>query len=158
MIEVLRKELSEWFDEDVQKIEQICNDEGFTIMLTKGVDEIFTKKLGAKNYPRYTFILACAAPPSKMALDVSKDVGTIFPCSFVVYEDDGKIFAAHTSIMKIAAETGFAPKDKMSPVIEETSKSVHNVWDRIQTFAAFETDLAKDSVSALYHVVAWTSG
>jgi uncharacterized protein (DUF302 family) len=63
MVEVLRKELSEGFDEAVQKIEQICNDEGFTVMLTKSVDEIFAKKLGVKNYPRYTFILACAAPP-----------------------------------------------------------------------------------------------
>ena len=131
MVEVLRKELSEGFDEAVQKIEQICNDEGFTVMLTKSVDEIFAKKLGAKNYPRYTFILACAAPLAKMALDVSKDVGTIFPCSFVVYEDEGKIFAAHTSIMRIAAETGLAPKDKMAPVIEETGKRVHKVWDRI---------------------------
>ncbi len=131
MVEVLRKELSEGFDEAVQKIEQICNDEGFTVMLTKSVDEIFAKKLGAKNYPRYTFILACAAPLAKMALDVSKDVGTIFPCSFVVYEDEGKIFAAHTSIMRIAAETGLAPKDKMAPVIEETGKRVYKVWDRI---------------------------
>jgi len=131
MVEVLRKELSEGFDEAVQKIEQICNDEGFTVMLTKNVDKIFAKKLGAKDYPRYTFILACAAPLAKMALDVSKDVGTIFPCSFVVYEDEGKIFAAHTSIMRIAAETGLAPKDKMAPVIEETGKRVHKVWDRI---------------------------
>ena len=131
MVEVLRKELSEGFDEAVQKIEQTCNDEGFTVMLTKSVDEIFAKKLGAKNYPRYTFILACAAPLAKMALDVSKDVGTIFPCSFVVYEDEGKIFAAHTSIMRVAVETGLAPKDKMAPVIEETGKRVHRVWDRI---------------------------
>ncbi|MCK4483486.1 MAG: DUF302 domain-containing protein [Candidatus Thorarchaeota archaeon] len=131
MVEVLRKELSEGFDEAVQKIEQICNDEGFTVMLTKSVDEIFAKKLGAKDYPRYTFILACAAPLAKMALDVSKDIGTIFPCSFVVYEDKGRIFAAHASIMKIAAETGLAPRDKMAPVIEETGKRVHKVWDRI---------------------------
>ncbi len=131
MVEVLRKELSEGFDEAVQKIEQTCNDEGFTVMMTKSVDKIFAKKLGVKNYPRYTFILACAAPIAKMALDVSKDVGTIFPCSFVVYEDEGKIFAAHTSIMRIAAETGLAPKDKMASVIEETSKRVYKVWDKI---------------------------
>lgn len=131
MVEVLKKELSEGFDEAVQRIEQICEDEGFTVMLTKSVDEIFAKKLGTKNYPRYTVILACAAPLAKMGLDVSKDVGTIFPCSFVVYEDKGKIFAAHTSIMRVAAEIGLAPKDKMVPVIEETGKRVHKVWDRI---------------------------
>jgi len=131
MVEVLRKELSEGFDEAVQRIEQISADEGFIVMLTKSVDEIFANKLGVKGYPRYTVILACAPPLAKMALDVSKDVGTIFPCSFVVYEDKGKIFAAHTSIMRIAAETGLGPKDKLAPVIEETSKRVHKVWDRI---------------------------
>jgi len=52
MVEVLREEISDGFDEAVQRIEQICNDEGFTVMLTKSVDETFAKKLGAKNYTR----------------------------------------------------------------------------------------------------------
>ena len=82
-------------------------------------------------YPRFTTILACAPELAKAALDVSLDVGALFPCSFVVYENEGKIFVMHTSIMKAAAETGLAPKDAMAPVIEMTGRRVHKVWDSI---------------------------
>jgi uncharacterized protein (DUF302 family) len=131
MVDVLRKEVSYSFDEAVKKVQEACAAEDFGILLTKDLHEIFEKKLGYKDHPKYTFVLACAAPLAKKAWDVSKDVGTIFPCSFVVYEEEGKTFVAHTSIMKIAAETGLAPKDAMQPVIEETGKRVHKVWDRI---------------------------
>ena len=99
-------------------------------MLIKPIDEIFEKKLGIKNYPKYTTILACGPEFAKAALDVSKDVGLLFPCSFVVYEDRDKIFVAHTSIMKIAPEIGFASQEDMKPVIKMTGKAVNAAWDR----------------------------
>jgi len=130
MVEVLRKEASCSFDEAVRRVEAACEREGFGILLTKGIDTIFKEKLGV-NYSRYSFILACAPELAKKALDVSKDVGTIFPCSFVVYEDNDKVMVAHTSIMKIAAEVGLAQKELMVPIIDETGKRVRKVWDRI---------------------------
>lgn len=130
MVEVLRKEVSCSFDEAVRRVEAACEREGFGILLTKRVDTIFKEKLGV-NYSRYSFVLACAPELAKKALDVSKDVGTIFPCSFVVYEDDDKVMVAHTSIMKIAAEVGLAQKELMAPIIDETGKRVRKVWDRI---------------------------
>lgn len=130
MVEVLRKEASCSFDEAVRRVEAACEREGFGILLTKGIDTIFKEKLGV-NYSRYSFILACAPELAKKALDVSKDVGTIFPCSFVVYEDNDKVMVAHTSIMKIAAEVGLAQNELMVPIIDETGKRVRKVWDRI---------------------------
>ena len=131
MVDVLRKQVPYAFDEAIAKVEQACKDEGFGLLLTKNIDEVFKKKLGLDDYPRFTLVLACAPELAKAALDVSKDVGTLFPCSFVVYEDEGKIFVMHASIMKAAAETGLAPKDVMAPVIEMTGKRVHKVWDSI---------------------------
>jgi uncharacterized protein (DUF302 family) len=131
MVDVLRKQVSYSFDKAIAKVEQACKEEGFGLLLTKNIDEIFKKKFGLESYPRYTFILACAPELAKAALEVSKDVGTLFPCSFVVCEDEGKIFVMHASIMKAAAETGLAPKDKMAPVIEMTGERVHRVWDKI---------------------------
>ncbi|MGD2072114.1 MAG: DUF302 domain-containing protein [Candidatus Thorarchaeota archaeon] len=131
MVDVLRKQVSYSFDEAIAKVEQACKEEGFGLLLTKNVDDIFKKKLGLEDYPRFTFILACAPQLAKAALDISKDVGTLFPCSFVVYEEESKIFVMHASIMKAAAETGLAPKDAMAPVIEMTGKRVHKVWDAI---------------------------
>ncbi|MHA1721316.1 MAG: DUF302 domain-containing protein [Promethearchaeota archaeon] len=131
MANILKKELKMDFDTAVKRVEKTVAEEGFSVMLIKAIDEIFKKKLGVKEYPRYTTILACGAKFAKAALDVSKDVGLLFPCSFVVYEEAGKIFVSHTSIMKIAAEIGFAPQEQMKNVIEMTGNAVHAAWDRL---------------------------
>ena len=130
MVGILRKEVSYPFDETVDRVEKACTSEGFGVLLTKEVDTLFREKLGVE-YSRFTLILACAPELAKKALDISKDVGTIFPCSFVVYEDDNKVMVAHTSIMKIAAEVGLTPREAMVPVIEETGIRVRRVWDKI---------------------------
>lgn len=130
MVDFLKKELTIDFDKAVDHVKKIAEEEGFSVMLVKDIDKIFKKKLGIKDYPRYTIILACGPEFAKGALDVSKNVGMLFPCSFVVYEEEGKIFVAHISIMKIAPEIGLAPADEMEPVIKMTGEAVHKAWDR----------------------------
>lgn len=130
MVEVLKKEVSMDFDEAVKHVEKIIKEEGFGILLTKSIDEMIKTKLGLGGYPRYTIILACAPELAKMALDVSKDVGNLFPCSFVVYEYANKVVISHVSIMKIAAEMGLAPANQMAPVIRKTGEKVHAAWAR----------------------------
>ncbi|MFX1496023.1 MAG: DUF302 domain-containing protein [Promethearchaeota archaeon] len=129
MVDILKKALSMDFNDAVERVEKIIVEEGFSHMLTKSIDEIFKKKLGI-DYDRYTIILACGPEFAKAALDVSKNVGLLFPCSFVIYEENGKVYVSHTSIMKVAPEAGLAPADKMKTVIEMTSKAVHAAWDR----------------------------
>jgi len=129
MVDFLKKELDMDFDEAVERVEAIVQEEGFSHMLTKEISMIFKKKLGI-DYPRYTIILACGPEFAKAALDVSKNVGLLFPCSFVVYMDEGKVYVSHISIMKIAPAIGIAPADEMQPVIEMTGKAVHKAWDR----------------------------
>ena len=130
MVEILRKEVSYTFDEAMKRVVDACESEGFGILLTKRIDSVFREKLGV-NYTRYSLVLACAPELAKKALDASKDVGTLFPCSFVVYEDEDKVMVAHTSIMKIAAEVGLAPQEVMAPIIDETGRRVRKVWDKI---------------------------
>lgn len=119
------------FDDAVDHISKIMEEEGFSILLAKALDQIFAKKLGITDYPRYTFILACVAKYAKAGLDVSKDVGLLYPCSFVVYEDEGTVYVAHSSIMRIAAEIGFAKPNAMQPVIKMTGEGVGRVWSRL---------------------------
>ncbi len=130
MVDILKKELNMDFDEAVKYVEKIVIGEGFSHMLTKPIHGIFKQKLGI-DYPKYTIILACAPELAKGALDVSKNVGLLFPCSFVVYEDEGKVYVAHTSIMKVAVEVSLADKDGMAPVIKMTGKKVHAAWDKL---------------------------
>jgi uncharacterized protein (DUF302 family) len=130
MVDILKKELSMDFDEAVKKVEKIIVEEGFSHMLTQPIDLIFKKKLGVENYPKYTIILACAPRFAKAALDVSKNAGLLSPCSFAVFEDEGKVYVGHASIMKIAPEVGLAPADEMKPVIDMTGEAVHGAWER----------------------------
>lgn len=129
MVDILKKELKMNFNDAVERVEKIIVEEGFSHMLTKSIDEIFKKKLGI-DYDRYTIILACGPEFAKAALDVSKNVGLLFPCSFVVYEENGNVYVSHASIMKVAPEAGLAPADKMKTVIEMTGKAVRAAWDR----------------------------
>ena len=99
-------------------------------MLTKSIDGILKKKLGVTDFPRYTTILACGPELAKMALEASFNVGLLFPCSFVVYEENDKIYVSHASIMKIAKEVGLASAEAMDPVIEKTGKMVHKAWEQ----------------------------
>lgn len=125
VVDVLRKQVQMNFDEAVEQVKRIILDEGLGILLTKSIDEIVRKKLGLRDYPRYTIILVCMPEFAKMALDVSKDVGNLFPCSFVVYENDSKVFISHVTIMKAAADIGLASADQMAPLIRRTSERVH---------------------------------
>ncbi|NHJ02613.1 MAG: DUF302 domain-containing protein [Candidatus Heimdallarchaeota archaeon] len=130
MVEILRKCVNESFDEAVEHVKTVIENEGFTVLLVKSIDEIIQKKLG-ETIQRYTTILACAADLAKMALEVSVNVGTLFPCSFVIYEDGSEVIVAHVSIMKIAAELGLASPESMIPVILETGKRIQAVWQKI---------------------------
>ena len=131
MVDVLRKEVPYGFDEAVKRVEDACVSEGFGLQLTKGLHDILREKLGIENYPRFTAILVCNPHLAKRALEISKDMGTIFPCSFTVYEEEGKVKVAHASIMKAGVELGLASKEDMEDLIEETGKRIRKVWDKI---------------------------
>ncbi|MGD9395850.1 MAG: DUF302 domain-containing protein [Candidatus Thorarchaeota archaeon] len=127
----MRKEVPYGFDEAVKRVEDACVSEGFGLQLTKGIHDVLKEKLGIEDYPKYTAVLVCNPHLAKRALEISKDMGTIFPCSFTIYEDDGKVKVAHTSIMKVGVETGLASQEDMESLIEETGKRIRKVWDKI---------------------------
>jgi uncharacterized protein (DUF302 family) len=131
MVDILEKEVSLSFDDTVKRVQDIVTNEGFTVLLTKDIDVVIKTKLGLEDYPRYTTIMACGPELAKMALDASKNVGLLFPCSFVVYEEDNKVIVAHVSIMKIAAEVGLASDAIMAPIIAKTSEMVQTAWGKI---------------------------
>ena len=118
------------FEEAVKLVENTCRENNFGVLLTKSIDTIFKEKLGV-DYPKYTIILVCNPKFAKGALDVSENTGLLFPCSFAVYEKEGKVFVGHVSIMKIAPEVGLAPLEEMKPVIDMTGKGVRAIWDKL---------------------------
>lgn len=130
MIEVLKKQVSLSFEDAVVKIERLSAERGFTVLFTKALHETFKQKLQI-DYPKYAFIQVCNAHLAKRVLDISKDAGVVFPCSFVVYEEGDSVTIAHTSVMRAISELGLAPKDEMAPIIEETGRRVRELWEKI---------------------------
>lgn len=131
MVEVLKKELDLPFDQAVEKVKDKV-EEKFSVLMVKSLDDVIKGKLELDDYPlKYTTILACGPHLAKSALDVSEDMGTLMPCSFSVYEKDGRVFVSHVSIMKIGAELGIADADEMEPVIAETGRRVESVWSEL---------------------------
>ncbi len=130
MVDYLKKELNMSFEDAVAHVEKIIQEEGFSHMLTKSIDQIFKKKLEIDYDYKITIILACGPEFAKGALDVTWKMGMLFPCSFAVYEKDGMVFVAHISIMKIGKELFTDVSDKMGPVIKMTGEAVHRAWNR----------------------------
>lgn len=131
MVEILKKELDCSFEEALDRAKAEISKE-FSVMMVKSIDEVIKKKLDIADYPlKYTTILACNPEIAKMALDVSEDVGTLMPCSFVVYEKEERVFVAHVSIMKIAPEVGITGEEKMKTIIDKTGEKVSKVWEKI---------------------------
>ncbi|MFX1565004.1 MAG: DUF302 domain-containing protein [Promethearchaeota archaeon] len=130
MGKALKKKLDLDFDQAVKHVEAIAKEEGFSVLMVKAIHNIFKENLGVEGYPRYTMICVCGAKLAKAALDVSKNVGLLFPCSFVVYEEAGEVFVAHVSIMKMAPEVGLASAKDMKPVIEMAGEIVGRAWSR----------------------------
>jgi uncharacterized protein (DUF302 family) len=130
MVDVLKKKLDLGFDDAVKHVELIVKEEGVSVLMVKPLHNIFKEKLGVDGYPRYTMICACGAQLAKAAMDVSKNMGLLFPCSFVVYEDRGGVYVSHVSIMKIGPAIGLASADEMQPVIEMTGEMVGRAWSR----------------------------
>lgn len=131
MVEILKKELDCSFEEALNRAKAEISKE-FSVMMVKSIDEVIKKKLDIADYPlKYTTILACNPEIAKMALDVSEDVGTLMPCSFVVYEKEERVFVAHVSIMKIAPEVGITGEEEMKTIIDKTGEKVSKVWEKI---------------------------
>ena len=131
MANFLRKEVDMSFDDAVARVEKLAVEEEFTVMLTKDIDKLLKMKLGLDTYPRYTSILACVPSFAKAALDISWKVALLFPCSFLVFEEEGKVIVAYTSTMAMATEVGFVDSEAMKPVIKMTEDAVRKLWDRI---------------------------
>ena len=131
MVEPIIKTSKRDFDKTVSIIGELLDAEGFVLMASKNIDDVIKKKLGVSEYSRYTILLACKPELAKAALDVSKMSGLLFPCSFVVYEEDGEVKIGHVSIMKIIPDIGLAPLAKMKPVIEETGGYIRKIWDKL---------------------------
>ncbi len=81
------------FSDAVQKTKEELAKEGFGVLTEIDVKATLKKKLNA-DYENYLILGACNPPFAHEALRAEKDIGLLLPCNVIVYEDNGKVFAA----------------------------------------------------------------
>ena len=86
-----------------------------------------SKKLDVE-YDNYLILGACNPPFALKALQAEKDIGLLFPCNVVVYEENGKTFVSAilpTVAMGMVENPSLA--DIAKTVEEKLKKVVNNI-------------------------------
>ncbi len=88
-----KREVSGAFPEAVERTKLSLAKEGFGILTEIDVQATLKKKLDVE-FGRYVILGACNPPFAYQALQSERDIGLLLPCNIVVYEDEGKVYAA----------------------------------------------------------------
>jgi len=73
------------FDEAVDKVTDLLENEGYDLLTDIDIHEILKKKLNV-NFNRYKILGAFDASEAYNALKVEKSFGTLLPCSVIIRE------------------------------------------------------------------------
>jgi len=112
-------------EEAVEHVREAFVDAGFGVATEFSPSELLNEKVDADRDPYYV-LGACNPAMADRALDVTKDVGGLFPCNVVVWQDEpGKQVVYHVSIMQIARLVGIAPDDAdWQAIVDDTGEYV----------------------------------
>jgi uncharacterized protein (DUF302 family) len=112
-------------EDAVEHVREAFVDAGFGVATEFSASEMLNEKVDAGRDPYYV-LGACNPTVADKALSVTKDVGGLFPCNVVVWQDEpGVQHVYHVSIMKIARLVGIAPDDEdWQTIVDETGEYV----------------------------------
>jgi uncharacterized protein (DUF302 family) len=88
------------FDAAVQRARNSLKSEGFGILCEIDIREKLKEKLGV-DFDNYIILGACNPPLAYQALQQEMNIGLLLPCNVVVYEKNGKAFAAAVDAAKM---------------------------------------------------------
>ncbi|NHN42290.1 DUF302 domain-containing protein [Halorubellus sp. JP-L1] len=112
-------------DAAVEHVREAFVDAGFGVPVEFSPSDLLNEKVDADRDPYYV-LGACNPAVADEALDVTKQIGGLFPCNVVVWQDEpGVQFVYHVSIMRIARLVGIAPDDAdWQAIVDETGEYV----------------------------------
>lgn len=118
----------------IEHVRAVCEDEGFGVPVEFSPSELLNEKVDADRDPYYV-LGACNPEMADRALDVTPDIGALFPCNFIVREvEPGIQEVYHVSIMRIARLVGMAPNnDEWAEIVTDTGQLVNAVVDRLES-------------------------
>ena len=118
------KTVSGSFDEVIEKVIELLDNEGFGVLTEIDIQKTFKKKL-AINFKRYKILGACNPSFAYKALTLEDKIGTMLPCNIIVQE-------LEDNLVEVAAVN---PLESMLAVInkelieiaQDVSKKLENV-------------------------------
>ncbi|MCU4973111.1 DUF302 domain-containing protein [Halobacteria archaeon AArc-m2/3/4] len=119
-------------DEAIEHAREVFTDAGFGVPVEFSPSELLNEKVDADRDPYYV-LGACNPEIADRVLDVTKEMGGLFPCNVIVWEEEpGRQVVYHVSIMKIARLLGIAPDDEeWQAIVDETSAMVDDAFSSL---------------------------
>ncbi len=113
----------------VEHVREVFTDAGFGIPVEFSPAELLNEKVDADRDPYYV-LGACNPAMADRALDVTPQIGGLFPCNVIVWErEPGLQVVYHVSIMRIARLLGMAPDDETwAGIVEDTGELVDEAF------------------------------
>ncbi len=121
-------------EEAIEHVREVCLDVGFGIPVEFSPSELLNEKVDADRDPYYV-LGACNPKIADQALDETKQIGGLFPCNMIVWEEEpGRQRVYHISIMKIARLLGMAPDNEAwGDILETTGELTDTVFGQLDS-------------------------
>jgi uncharacterized protein (DUF302 family) len=113
----------------VEHVRETFTDAGFGIPAEFSPSELLNEKVDADRDPYYV-LGACNPEMADRALDETLEIGGLFPCNVIVWEEEpGVQQVYHVSIMRIARLVGMAPDDEAwADIVAATGEMVDEAF------------------------------
>ncbi|ARS88624.1 DUF302 domain-containing protein [Natrarchaeobaculum aegyptiacum] len=124
-------------EEAIEQVREICDDVGFGIPVEFSPSELLNEKVDADRDPYYV-LGACNPAIANRALEETLQIGGLFPCNMIVWEEQpGRQCVYHVSIMRIAHLLGIAPdSDEWDEILEETGRLTEEAFGKLAALEA----------------------
>ncbi|MCU4925627.1 DUF302 domain-containing protein [Halobacteria archaeon AArc-dxtr1] len=119
--------------EAIEHCREVFTAAGFGVPVEFSPSELLNEKVDANRDPYYV-LGACNPEMADRVLDVTRQMGGLFPCNVVIWEEaPGRQVVYHLSIMKIARLLGIAPDDESwQEIVDETSAMVADAYANLE--------------------------
>ena len=119
-------------DEAIDKVTEVLNAEGFSVLTRIEIDQAFKEKIGVRFRP-YTILGTCNLNLAYAALTSVPEIGLMLPCNITVEADvNGSLVRIVNPAIMMQAEE-LANKDELRTVVSDVQERLQRVVEALRT-------------------------